>query len=90
MDSQAIPCPFVYANGRKCCGFVRQARAYGPPRGRHYVDREHVRKYRLWCSAKDDHAGAGSSYVSKSRMEFYPDQLAPGVEDRLWSEDLLT
>ncbi len=79
MDQDLIPCPFVYANGRKCCGVVRQARAYGPTRGKHYVNRADVRKYRLWCSDKDDHAGAVSDHTSKERMEFYPDELPPGV-----------
>jgi len=89
MDTQSIPCPFVYADGRKCAGVVRQARAYGPTRGQHYVARNDVRKYRLWCSEKDDHAGAISCSESKERMEFYPDELAPGVEDRLWADGLM-
>jgi hypothetical protein len=89
MVAQSIRCPFVYANGRKCDGTVRQARAYGPTRGRHYVDRPDVKKYRLWCSEKDDHAGAVPSSSGKRRMEFYPYELAEGVEDRLWSDDLL-
>lgn len=88
MDQDSIRCPFVYANGRQCCGVVRQVRAYGPTRGTHQVAREDVRKYRLWCSDKDDHAGAVSDSESKLRMEFYPDQLPLGVEDRLWSSDL--
>src|ERR1700722_19452791 len=79
---EAIPCPFVYASGRRCTGHVYRARAYGP-------SREHVRKYRLWCSEKDDHAGAVSDPVSKSRMEFYPDELAPGVVEMLWSGGML-
>lgn len=85
----AIPCPFVYANGRCCSGVVWQARAYGPTRGKHYTTREDVRKYRLWCSEKGDHAGRVPSSRGKHRMEFYPDQLAPGVEDRLWNESRL-
>jgi len=51
-------CPFVYASGRKCSGHVNRAKAYGPR------DREGglrvVKKYRLWCSEKDDHAGVVS------------------------------
>ncbi len=86
----SIACPFVYANGRPCTGTVKLARAYGPTRGRHYVGRGDVRKYRLWCSEKDDHAGAVNSSAGKDRMEFYPDQLPAGVEDRIWLSDLLT
>jgi hypothetical protein len=89
MTREAIPCPFVYANGRKCSGVVYRARAYGPEYGAGYVARENVRKYRLWCSEKDDHAGAVSS-VGKDRMEFYPRDLAPGVEDALWRDDVLS
>ena len=87
MDQPLIPCPFVYASGRKCCGMVRQARAYGPTMGKRHVDRDDVRKYRLWCSHKDDHAGAVAGTAGKLRMEFYPDQLPEGVEDRLWADN---
>jgi hypothetical protein len=90
MATHAIPCPFVYANGRCCSGTIYQARAYGPTHGKHYVDRTEVRKYRLWCSEKGDHAGAISDSVSKYRMEFYPDQLAPGVEEVIWAGSLLS
>ena len=93
MDSAsetAIPCPFTYANGRRCCGVIYRARAYGPTRGSHYVGRGDVRKYRLWCSVKDDHTGAVSSFEGKLRMEFYPSELDHGVEDRLWRGDLLS
>lgn len=89
MGSDAIPCPFVYANGKRCTGFVRRARAYGPTRGRGYVDREDVRKYRLWCSEKDDHAGFLPNPATKNRMEFYPDEFEAGVEDRIWAGELL-
>ena len=87
--ASAIPCPFVYANGKHCTGTVRLARAYGPARGRNYVERDDVRKYRLWCSEKDDHAGSVSSSAGKDRMEFYPGQLPNGVEDQIWQNDLL-
>lgn len=82
--SDKLRCPFVYSNGRRCTGIIRQARAYGPERGRGYVDRVDVRKYRLWCSDKDDHAGTVSSLGGKLRMEFYPDELEPGLEDLIW------
>ncbi|TPG45694.1 hypothetical protein EAH89_26185 [Roseomonas nepalensis] len=88
-DMTTIPCPFVYANGKHCQGHVRMARAYGPSRGSHYVAQEEVRKYRLWCSEKEDHAGAVRTNEGKLRMEFYPRELAPGVENELWQSDLL-
>jgi hypothetical protein len=84
-----IPCPFVYANGCRCQGWVVMARGYGPKRGHFFTVRENVRKYRLWCSEKGDHAGRVSSTSSKERMEFYPNELAPGVEDQLWANDYM-
>jgi len=89
MESLTIDCPFIYSNGQCCSGKVSRARAYGPTRGGHYVERTDVSKYRLWCSEKDDHAGAVSSAVSKPRMEFYPRELQPGVEDKLWAGSIL-
>jgi hypothetical protein len=69
-----MKCPFVYANGRPCTGDVYKARAYGKNKyGRVAV--EDIRKIRLWCSEKEDHAGAVSSFDSKERMEFYLDEL---------------
>jgi len=90
MTPPAIPCPFIDANGRCCCGVVRRARAYGPVGRDGCVRREKVRKYRLWCSEKDNHAGVLSTPVAKARMEFYPDDLDPGVEDQLWTGSLLS
>ena len=78
---EAIPCPFVYASGRKCTGSINRARAYG--------NGPNVRKYRLWCSDHDDHCGAVSSFETKGRMEFYPDQLPPGMERKLCDLNLL-
>ncbi len=70
MASIVIPCPFVYANGKPCAGTIRQARGYGPKQDGHCVDQDTVRKYRLWCSEKDDHAGAVAGLEGKMRMEF--------------------
>jgi hypothetical protein len=89
MESQIIPCPFVYAAGRRCSGKIYRASAYGPARGGHYVDRAEVRKYQLWCSDKDDHAGITSDSALKERMEFYPADLPPGIEDTLWAGSIL-
>ena|SRR5690349_13085758 len=84
MDFSPIPCPFIYVNGRRCCGNVYQMRAYGPQRGSSYIALEDVRKFRLWCSEKDDHAGAIPDSVSKERMEFYPGELRElGIYERV-------
>jgi hypothetical protein len=89
VEQTAIPCPFIYAKGRQCCGVIYRAVGYGPRRNGDFVFREDVRKYRLWCSEKDDHAGSVPTFEGKMRMEFYPDELAPGVEDRLWARRLV-
>ncbi len=67
-------CPFIYASGRQCCGTIKEARAYGPSRNG-IIDEADVRKIRLWCSDKWDHAGSVPSQETKNRMEFYPDDL---------------
>jgi len=76
-----LPCPFVYASGRKCPGHVNRVRAYGPIDGEGGL--RVVKKYGLWCSEKDDHAGVVSGWVAKERMEFYPDNLPSGYEHHL-------
>jgi hypothetical protein len=81
-----IDCPFVYANGRRCTGHIRRAKAYG---SRGHDGRLRVKKYRLWCSEKDDHAGVVSGFEGKQRMEFYPNQLPEGVEDLLWASGMI-
>ncbi len=43
-----------------------------------------MRKCRVWCSLKGDHAGILSSYEGKQRMEFYPDQLPADLLDWAW------
>lgn len=90
MSDDVLRCPFTYANGCRCQGTVYRARAYGRSRGWNYPERDDVHKYRLWCSVKGDHAGAVSSFVSKDRMEFYPDRLPATLIDRLWQGDLLS
>ena len=37
VEVKGIPCPFVYANGRCCTGFVSSARGYGPRRGHFFT-----------------------------------------------------
>jgi len=77
-------CPFVYANGKRCPGEIHRIRAYGG-RGRP----EMVRKYRIWCSLKGDHAGVLSSFEAKQRMEFYPDELSEELLDWAWETGMV-
>jgi hypothetical protein len=69
-----MKCPYTYADGHKCSGEIWQARAYGRNHSG-IVKQSDVKKIRLRCSEKDDHTGAVSSFVTKDRMEFYPDEL---------------
>ena len=64
-----ISCPFVYANGRKCEGHIYRARAYGPHRTGSYPERHSVKKYRLWCSEKDDHCPPSAFVRQNGRVE---------------------
>lgn len=89
MDEDILRCLFAYANGCRCQGTIYRARAYGRTRGRDYPGWDGVREYRLWCSLKNDHAGAVSSFVGKDRIEFYPDRLPPQLVERVWQGDLL-
>ena len=79
-----IACAFVCANGEKCGGTIYRACAYGPRGKDGVVDEQSVKKYRLFCTLGDDHAGIDKSLTAKERMEFYPDQLPEGVERLLW------
>jgi hypothetical protein len=73
-----MKCPFVYSDGRQCGGEIWQARAYGRHTQHGVVEERNIRKIRLWCSEKGDHAGTvrTSSLAQKERMEFYPNDLA--------------
>jgi hypothetical protein len=77
-----LACPFIYANGRKCRGFVDGMRLYGGDTV------YNAKKVRLWCSEKHDHAGVVSTWVAKERMEFYPDRLPKEIFNALASGEL--
>ena len=79
-DNDKPCCPFVYANGRRCSGKVRDLRFYGNlrrgPSG--------VKKIRMWCTEKGNHAGTVSSWIGKERMEFYPDLVPEDLQSFVW------
>lgn len=68
-------CPFVYANGQRCVGEITRARAYGRYGRWDGVERQDIRKIRLFCSVKGNHLGSQVPSYGKQRMEFYPDEL---------------
>ena len=73
-----MKCPFIYANGRQCDGTVSHSRAYGKRQQDGVVAEHDIKKIRLWCDQKWDHAGAVPSFEAKDRMEFHPDE-SPGA-----------
>jgi hypothetical protein len=87
MSETELPCPFVYANGRKCSGQVTGWKIYG---GRFEPARKvwcgAPRKVRLWCSEKWNHEGAANSWEGKQRMEFYPDKLPKPIFEAVFAD----
>ena len=76
-----IPCPFTYANGKRCDGHVIRVEAYkadldwelgddGRWRFSWGAPRSH---FHLFCSERGNHAGMRRS--DDSRMKFYGDEL---------------
>jgi hypothetical protein len=78
----AVPCPFVYASGKRCGGQIVRVEAYkadlfwvavgpmGEWRMRTGQPRSH---YHLFCSEKGNHAGAIGP--DSSQLKLYFDQL---------------
>jgi ureidoglycolate lyase len=87
-DESDPGCPFVYANGKRCPGEIHRIKAYGV-RWRGRGRQPEVRKYRIWCTLKGDHAGVLSSREGKQRMEFYPDELPDDLLDWAWETDMV-
>jgi hypothetical protein len=84
--AREVPCPFVYANGRKCPGHVERVEAYkadvtwtpdqdGKWRPSVSEPRSH---YHLFCSEKGNHAG--STRDDHPSMKRYLNQLPEGIE----------
>jgi hypothetical protein len=81
MTTNSIPCPFVYANGKSCTGYVTRVEAYKADiswyqrtDGSWKFDWDRPRShFHLFCSEKGNHAGAYSG--DDPRMKFYLDQL---------------
>ena len=81
-EEAKIPCPFVYARGRRCTGHVIRVEAYkadlawifnadsGRWEFRWGRPRSH---FHLFCSEKGNHAGYPAR--DSDKMKFYFDQL---------------
>jgi hypothetical protein len=81
MQLNEIPCPFIYANGKKCVGLVVKIEAYKADLswvrqedGTWEFDWGNPRShYHLSCSLKGNHTGYDRP--DDPRMKFYFDQL---------------
>jgi hypothetical protein len=85
MMMDQIPCPFVYANGKRCAGHITKVEAYkadlswdlqadGTWKFEWGPPRSH---YHVFCSAKGNHAGYERQ--DDPRMKFYVDKLPDGL-----------
>jgi len=77
-----IPCPFVYANGKRCTGHVVRVEAYkaditwAPDKvtGEWKMETGQPRShYHLFCSEKENHAGYRGP--DSGKMKFYWEHL---------------
>lgn len=83
MKLEEIPCPFVYANGKRCPGHVSSIQAFkadiawGFRDGKWGFSVDHPRShYHVYCSEKGNHAGIGR----EDALKFYRDKLPAEIE----------
>ena len=83
--AKELPCPFVYANGRRCTGHITHIEAYkadvtwrpdhdGKWRPSVGEPRSH---YHLFCSEKGNHAGSARDDHPQMKLRYLPDDLEP-------------
>lgn len=84
--AKKIPCPFVYANGKRCTGQVVKIETYKADLewklqddGTWHFLHGPLTHYHLFCSEKSNHAG----YIGpdSDQLKFYADQLPDEVAD---------
>jgi hypothetical protein len=84
MQDHIVPCPYVYAKGKKCTGHIVRIEAFKADIAWHRADdgkwslavgepRSH---FHLYCSEKDNHAGHGKP----DAMKFYYQDLPPTLK----------
>ena len=89
MDQTQFPCPFVYANGKRCAGHITRVEAYkadlswdrqedGTWKFGWRSPRSH---YHVFCSLKGNHAGYDRP--DDERMKLYFDQLPDGLREAM-------
>ena len=67
--SQALACPYVYADGKSCIGHIIGWKIHGGQRF------ETAWKVRLWCSEHHDHRETAGDSRDQERMVFRQDDL---------------
>ena len=86
MDFERIPCPYRYAEGKKCPGYITHTVMYKADlewsineSGQWTLNFTQARSHvHLSCSEKGNHAGYRKP--DDAQMKFYPDKLPPKVE----------
>ena len=90
MENKLVPCPFVYADGRKCKGHIIKVEAYKADLEWEF-EKLYQRKwsgatlwkfsfgprshYHLFCSEKGNHAGPGREDRLKYRFSELPKKI---------------
>jgi len=84
----AIPCPFVYANGKRCTGRIIRIEVYKADvdwqegsQGHWEVRWSPRSHYHLFCSERGNHAGYKKQ--DDDRMKFYYDELPSEIQSIL-------
>ena len=79
-----VPCPFVYANGKRCTGRIVRVEAYKADiewseddKGQWCFDWRPGSHYHLFCSEHGNHAGWKRQ--DDSRMKLFFDELPDGL-----------
>jgi hypothetical protein len=80
---ERIPCPFTYANGKRCSGHIVRIAAFKAdvewsqkPDGQWEISVGDPRShYHLYCSEKNSHAGAGRDDALKYYLSQLPEAL---------------
>ncbi|MGD2145433.1 MAG: hypothetical protein PVH41_01925 [Anaerolineae bacterium] len=79
-----IPCPFVYADGKRCTGEIKRIEVYKAditwsrrPDGAWELEWDPRSHYHLFCSEKGTHSGWAKR--DDSRMKFYLSELPAAV-----------
>ena len=93
MTSAPIPCPFVYANGKRCTGHIVRVEAYkadlswglGDDGRWSFSSRPPRSHYHLFCSEKGNHAGMNRA--DDSRLKFYYNELPDEVRAVIEAKD---